>query len=386
MKKLMMNTWRYIEEDAVSAASGLAGDEFLMRGYSADAPNPAPTLRLYTYRSHCALVGRFQNITAELDLDACRREAVQIGRRPTGGGAIIMGKGQLGLCLTCSGIFEPGLERAVNVYHRFAEPLILALKELGIEAKFRGRNDLEVNGRKIAGLGVYYDARGAILFHTSLLVDLDISLMLRLLRIPVQKISDKVLVKSVKQRITTVSRELSRAMTVAEVRRRVRESFEEHFSMKLVPQPLSEAEKKEVEILAREKYLTDEWLYQYSPQADMTGMSLLKTPAGLLRTYVALKGEIIKSVLITGDFFEQMNLFNEIEGKLKWSPFEKESIARVVATVFDRNSGIPAQIHAADVVKAVWRAGRRASRENRFNYRGTCYYPQKKTEEISDAV
>ena len=61
--------------------------------------------------------------------------------------------------------------------------MIRALRELGIHAKFRAKNDLEVDGRKIAGLGVYYDASGAMMFHTSLLVDLDISLMLRVLEI-----------------------------------------------------------------------------------------------------------------------------------------------------------------------------------------------------------
>jgi lipoate-protein ligase A len=45
---------------------------------------------------------------------------------------------------------------------------------MGTEAKFRSRNDLEVNGKKIAGLGVHVSATGDIQFHTSLLVDLDV--------------------------------------------------------------------------------------------------------------------------------------------------------------------------------------------------------------------
>ena len=50
--------WRYIADDGVSASFGLAADETLARRLGAGAS--PPTLRLYTYVSHCALVGRFQ--------------------------------------------------------------------------------------------------------------------------------------------------------------------------------------------------------------------------------------------------------------------------------------------------------------------------------------
>lgn len=73
-----------MREDAVSAGYGLAADEFFTSTYAAESTEHGATLRLYTYRDHCALVGRFQNIHAELDLDACQREEVEVGRRLTG--------------------------------------------------------------------------------------------------------------------------------------------------------------------------------------------------------------------------------------------------------------------------------------------------------------
>ena len=63
---------RRITDDGVSASFGLAADEVLAR-------NPdRPTLRLYTYRSHCALVGRFQNVENEINVKACRRFGIDI--------------------------------------------------------------------------------------------------------------------------------------------------------------------------------------------------------------------------------------------------------------------------------------------------------------------
>lgn len=387
-----MTTWRYIEDDGVSADFGLAADEYLMGPYGQPQCRSGATLRLYTYRSHCALVGRYQNLEAELDLQACAREGIGFSRRPTGGGAIIMGADQLGLCLTTSGSQAPGSGsgRPAELYRRFAVPLISVLQELGIEAAFRSRNDLEVGGRKIAGLGVYYDASGALLFHTSLLVDLNVPLMLRVLRVPAQKLSDKAQIRSVAQRITTVSRELRRGkprppqprITVADIRPLLRKSFEMTFGVRLKEQPFSDAERLQIERLAAEKYRSREWLYQRLPQADMTGMSLMKTPAGLLRTYIGLKGEVIKSVLITGDFFEHHAALQRIENRLKWSAFDKEQISAVVRA--ELGSGESADLPPEAVTDAIWSAGRKARRENFFNYHGSCYYPQTAKTAVSE--
>ncbi len=374
-----MVPWRYIEEDQVSADYGLATDEFLMRYYPVQHPRPEPTLRLYTYRSHCALVGRFQNMEAELHLENCRRLGVQIGRRPTGGGAILMGEDQLGVCLTLSTAPDPALAHPAEAYRRFSGPLIQALRELGIEARFRPKNDLEVNGRKIAGLGVYYDPHGALLFHASLLVDLDIPLMLKVLNIPREKYSDRVMIRSVRQRLTTVSRELGRKVSVGEIRTRIAGSFERLFQMTLQPTPISTEERAAIERLAREKYRREEWLFQNSPQADMTGMSLKKTPAGLLRVYIALKGETIKSVLITGDFLDHEAAFRHIESRLKWSPLDRASIESEVENAlkaFPAQNQAAAPLPAGAIAEAIWKAARSARMEHHFTYRGSCYYPK----------
>ena len=56
-----------------------------------------PILRLYTYRSNSALVGRFQRIENELNLNFCETQGISVNRRPTGGGGILMGENQLGV-------------------------------------------------------------------------------------------------------------------------------------------------------------------------------------------------------------------------------------------------------------------------------------------------
>jgi lipoate-protein ligase A len=397
-----------------------------MQPYVADASNAhQATLRLYQYIDHCALVGRFQNINAELDLESCDVQCIQYGRRQTGGGAIIMGRDQLGLCVTCaSNTFEWTNIR--DLCYLFSKPVIAALSSFGIHAEFRAKNDLEVDGKKIAGLGVYIDPHGAIQFHLSLLLDLDILKMLSVLQIPIQKYSDKRKINAVSQRMATVTGLLGRQISQEEIRVRICQSFEEHFNVEMATSSISDEENKEISRLISEKYATEDWIQQQTPQEDLTGMSLKKTSAGLLRIYIGLKGEIIKSVLITGDFIEHEQLFKQIEAELKWSPFDKEQILKTIQAVFKRNelpledfsttiaeaeqsaptieklniemqnsnsaskitntelhntnpaSHIP---HPESIADAIFLAAQKAYNANEHTYQGTCYYPKRKETE-----
>ena len=376
-----MTKFRYIQDSNSSASYGLAADEYLMQ-YHQDGSEFQATLRLYNYRDHCVLAGRFQDINAEIDIEACKENGFEFGRRLTGGGAILMGTGQLGICFaTSSKTFEWGNVR--ELYHKFSAPVIEALALLGIEATFRSKNDLEVNGKKIAGLGVHVSAEGAIQFHTSLLIDLDISQMLKVLKIPIQKYSDKRKISSVEQRITTISKELGRKISKREVIETIKHCFAKAFEIEFVTENFSPGEKLRIGQLEQKRYLLDDWIFQRSPQSDMTGMSLKKTPAGLLRTYIGLKGETIKSVLITGDFFEQADIFGRIESELKWSSMDEENIRTVVNKVFQSQEfdhikyGLTTEV----IVQSIWLAAQRAMAAERYTYKGSCYYPKVEEEE-----
>lgn len=380
-----MTQFRYINEHNTSASYGLAADEFLLNYHQQGAEFPA-TLRLYNYQDYAVLAGRFQDISAEIDIEACKKNGFQFGRRLTGGGAILMGSGQLGICFaTSSKTFE--WENIRELYTKFSAPVIKALRLLGIEAKFRSKNDLEVDGKKIAGLGVHVDASGSIQFHTSLLVDLDISQMLKVLKIPIQKYSDKKKVNSIEQRITTISKEIGKKVALEEVTKVVKYCFAEALENEFTTQEFSQEETRKINQLEKERYLTEDWLFQRSPQSDMTGMSLKKTPVGLIRTYIGLKGEIIKSVLITGDFFEQSEIFNKIESELKWASMDKENISNTVNKVFESNEfdALKFGLVPAVITECIWLAAQRAMAAERYTYKGSCYYPkvEEKEQQVS---
>lgn len=368
-----MSDWRLLTDDDVSAAAGLAADEAMMLHYGRGGePAAAATLRLYTYRAHCALVGRYQSVADEADLDFCAAHDVEVGRRPTGGGAIIMGPGQLGVAVTARARAE---ETPRETLRRFAAGVIAGLRRLGIEAAFRSKNDLEVAGRKIAGLGLYLDPRGAVLFHASVLADLDVALMLRVLRIPGAKLGDK-LAERISERVTTVSRELGRPLDAAGIRAAIGEGFAETFGAGLAPGRLDDAERARRDELARDRYGHRDWIHQRSPRRDARGSAVLKTPEGLLRIYVGLHGEVIKSALVTGDFNVLPAGVARLESALRWCRADPERVGEVTsAALAPEELGVPAERVAA----AVWEAAQGALALSRSaepqRLEGSCYFP-----------
>lgn len=345
--------WRYIADDDVTAGFGLAADESLTRRVGAGAS--APVLRLYTYRSHCALVGRFQNLRAEVDLAFCEMAGIAVGRRPTGGGAIIMGADQLGVAIAVPDQrTDGGYEQARTLFTRFSSGILRALSGLGIDAAFRRKNDLEVRGKKIAGLGVYFHPGAGLLFHSSLLVDLDIPLMLRVLKTPLEKISDKA-IATVADRATTVRRELGRAITIDEVRQRVREAYAETLDVAFRDEAFAEEELEQIRRLEREKYSSPSWIDQTPLTPDLAGASQVKTEAGLIGVSLTLAGESIKAIYITGDFFVDEGALATVERSLRWHPTDPNAVARTLRDL--ESDGIHlAQIPLEALVDAIGRA------------------------------
>lgn len=362
-----MTVGRYLEEDGADAAAGLATDEMLMHRATAEG-SPALTLRLYTYRSHCALVGRFQDLTAELDVDACRAEGISVNRRPTGGGAILMGEDQLGVALAVPASSIPSGRDLTGRFEWFSRGLVNGLRDLGVPAEFHPRNDVMVGGRKVAGTGLCEDENGGVLFHASLLCDLDIPLMLRALRIPVQKIADKP-IRAIEERTTTLARELGRPVAPADVRSRLRAAFAPAFEVDLVSGGLSEEELRETSDLVARRYGTPDWLFERSPpttealrgprpvsladrfavlratrqvpgRRDVWGESVTRTPAGVVRLHVALSGGVIKSLWLTGDFFATTPTVTGLESRLKWTLPEEDAVRKELEAEYALSGGI----------------------------------------------
>ncbi|NRA94733.1 MAG: hypothetical protein HRU14_00835 [Planctomycetes bacterium] len=339
---------RLLVDDGASASAGLALDETLASRVGEGIS--APTLHLYTYRPHCVLVGRFQEVSHEIDLEACASANIDVNRRPTGGGAILMGPAQLGVALAVPR--ESGGAR--ELMRSFAYKLRRALADLGINAVFRGKNDLAVNGAKIAGLGIHRDISGGLLFHASLLLDLDVQLMMRVLRTPFARVSRREM-DIVSRRIATVRTLVDEEVTMNELREHVAHSFGVDRTGEL-----DADERQAVATLEFSRYRDAAWVHQRSDVPDSAGRATVRTPGGIVDVRVAMAGRTIKTAWIRGDFFADDRTVAELEGLLRWLPAERDAIAAMVRRTWTLEGGT---VDATAVIEAVCSAVARAINE-----------------------
>jgi len=282
-----------------------------------------------------------------------------------------MGPAQLGVAVATRSTPELTPRAQLRVFSR---GVVAGLAELGIEPRFRSKNDLEVDGRKIAGLGLHLDADGAVLFHASVLVDLDMELMLRVLNIPGAKVSDKA-VRDIGDRVTTVSRELGRPRAASDVRPAFRRGFETAFEIDAVDGTLTGPEISRRDRLIEEKYAHPEWTHQRSPRRDARGSATLKTPEGLLRVYVGRHGDVMNSVLLCGDFNALPPGVARLEAALRWSRVDPERIhALAEQNLESTDLGVGPRDVAEAVIAAATHA-REIESAHPVRREGACYAP-----------
>ncbi len=325
--------WRYITDDHVDAAFGLAADEYMASAVG--EASSAPILRLYTYKNYCALVGRFQDIETELNLNFCRTNGIEINRRPTGGGAIFMGSDQLGVALCIPGRKEDTYKRAREVMTCFSKGIIAGLQALGVKARFRRKNDIEVDGRKIAGLGIYRDPSGGLLFHSSILVDMNIPMMLQVLNTAFEKISDKE-INTVGQRITTVRKECANNFLLDTVRASVAEGYRAVFKVDLIPDEFTKQELIAIHNKKKMKYEKEDWIIQTPQVKDAVGTARIKTEKGLLDIRLTLAEQQIKALYIRGDFFASETAVADLEGHFRWHSGDPAKITHTVRMLYHK--------------------------------------------------
>lgn len=326
--EIRVNKWRVVVEKDVDVAYGLAGDEIL--SYSVAHNNSAPILHLYNFLPS-VIVGRYQNIEVAVNLDECERRKISYNRRHTGGGTVLMGPEQLALGFAIP-LNHSKIDRSIRKFFELLGGVLSkALAKMGIISSFYPKNDIEISGKKIAGLAVSREEREVFFFHMSLLVDFDIQLMLKLLNIPLEKNADRG-ISCFSQRLTTIRKELGVSVPLPTVINLIEETFSEGFGVEFIHNDFSSWEKKKIQDLIEHRYSQKKWIFSIKRPSTKFFIQK-KTPGGLLQIYLSLLKGVIENILITGDFFSTTKDITRIESALKWTPADKEAIEKVLNKV-----------------------------------------------------
>ncbi|MEI5672839.1 MULTISPECIES: lipoate--protein ligase family protein [unclassified Nocardioides] len=167
----------------------MALDEVLARQVG-DGTRP-PSLRVWEWASNAVIIGSFQSLSNEVDLDAAARHDATVVRRISGGGAMFVEPGNtITYSLYVPATLVEGLSFAES-YAFLDAWVIRALRELGVDASYVPLNDIASPLGKIGGAAQKRLANGAVLHHVTMSYDMDASKMLDILRIGREKLSDK---------------------------------------------------------------------------------------------------------------------------------------------------------------------------------------------------
>ncbi|MDZ7698660.1 MAG: DUF116 domain-containing protein [Deltaproteobacteria bacterium] len=224
-----------------------------------------------------------------------------------------------------------------RLFRLLCEPVVTALKLLGIESSFRPRNDIEVDGRKISGTGGT-ESGNAFLFQGTMLTDFDVDTMLRCLRIPVEKLKAKE-IDSVKERVTCLKWELGAVPDMETIKRAIRDGFESHLGIRLEPGPMTKQEER----LFREKlpgFQSTQWVDMVKTPTNRQEVvqSAYKNDDGLVRfTFVVdLQHRRVRNVFITGDFlsFPTRALY-DMEVQLRGARCQKTELHGIIRQFFE---------------------------------------------------
>jgi lipoate-protein ligase A len=292
--------WRLLDSGLRSAAENIALDRALLQSLaSGEAPC---TLRFLRF-SPCALVGFHQDVREDLYVEYCIEHGIEMQRRVTGGGAIYLDENQLGWELFIDRRLLGTADMAATSA-RLCEAAARGIRRLGVNARHRPRNDIEVEGRKISGTGGAFDGI-SLLFQGTLLIDFDVEKMLRVLRVPAEKLSDKA-VASARERVASLLDLMGRQPPLEDLQGCLAESFAQEFAVRFEAGGLAAREEGRY-LEALDEVGDPDWVWQADrPYAEPHLLEgLHRCPGGLLRVRVLFdqRADRLKQVWYSGDFF-----------------------------------------------------------------------------------
>ncbi|MDR0504414.1 MAG: lipoate--protein ligase family protein [Bifidobacteriaceae bacterium] len=246
------HSFELIEDGPQSPAMQMALDEVYARALGAG--QRGPTLRIWQWASSAVVIGSFQSLRNEVDLEAAARHGVTVVRRISGGGAMFIEPGNtITYSLVVPGSLVDGLS-FVESYAFLDNWVLRALGELGIQATYQPINDIASPSGKIAGAAQRRLADGTVLHHVTMAYDIDAAKMTEVLRIGRAKLSDKGTVSAAK-RVDPL-----RSQTGLP-REQIVTAFVDSFARqhRLVRSSPTAAELAEAQHLADTKFSSNEW-------------------------------------------------------------------------------------------------------------------------------
>lgn len=262
------------------------------------------------------MLGRNQLTENEVNIDYCKRNGIHIFRRKSGGGCIYADKG----CMQFSYI-----SFAENVNHAFVEymqGIADMIKSLGINTELSGRNDILVEGKKVAG-SAFYRLKGRSVLHNSLLFSTELEHLAQALTPAKEKLQSKG-VASVSQRVGNVGNHTDLSI----------EAFMDYVRKYMCGDEVLELtadDMKHIEEIEKE-LASDDFTYGKNPKYTEVRKKRF-ADVGTIQAHIELKNQKIVNINLMGDYFLSGDLDRELLDLLHGVDFTREAVAAAIEGV-----------------------------------------------------
>lgn len=276
----MSEVWRFIDSKKQGPAYNMALDEALLNWHS-EGKIP-PTIRFYGWEPATLSIGYFQRVAKEIRMEAVREKQLGFVRRPTGGRGVLH-EHELTYSVIVSEAHPAMPKTVTKAYRVISTGLLEGFKALGLNAYFavpdsekerealkKPRSavcfdapsyyELVVEGKKIAG-SAQTRQKGVILQHGSILLDIDEEKLFDLFQYRSDRLRER-MQRAFSQKAVAINALRKEPVTLDEASRAFKQGFEKGLGIQLVPYQLSESEEKEVQLLAKSRYESDEWNFR----------------------------------------------------------------------------------------------------------------------------
>lgn len=257
-------SWRLLEEHRTNVQRNLAIEEAIARASAAKPNGKVNTLRFWR-SSSAVVIGRFQCVHKEVNLEFCKERDITIARRFTGGGTVYHDEGNLNFSI-CLDQSEPYVCRTLNeLYWNFIGAMVYDLQQIGIPANFDSyRSCVRVNGKKITGTAGWIK-QGVSFIHGTLLIDSDLDTLRDSLDVPPgqpEYLRDNRRLRcleSKRDNVTTIRQEIENAPSDGEIKSAIIKTMEKISETRLRRGNLEKDEIELAESLYQSRYSQPEW-------------------------------------------------------------------------------------------------------------------------------
>ena len=284
------------------------------------------TVFLFWRTTPTLMVGKYQNVLEEINKPYADAHGIHLVRRMSGGGTIYTDLG--GWQFT----FIQHQETGQIEFSQYIAPVIDALREMGVDAAFNGRNDLTIDGKKFSG-NAQYRLGDCIVHHGSLLFDTDIAQMVASTTVDSYKILSKS-IKSVRDRVTNISEHLPTPMDA--------ETFKEIMVCHIMngsPNVYTVTAEDDARIreIAREQFQSWERIFGRNPKftIDRAG----RFAGGKIQFKLDVQKGIIEDAAVYGDFFSTLDA-SAICKDLIGCPYDRSAVLDAL-----RSNGIDGAVY-----------------------------------------